>query len=541
MSWDAIRIVFTCAFISSWCRIITWFCLLTVLPLVAAVIYDYIYSPSKIKGVFSIPGELPVLGHLHLLLCNPSKVYMDWARQYSKSVFQIRLGNRRVIVVNSYDDVVDIWMNHSCQNNSRPMSYTFHGLVSSYQKFTVGSTPQSATYKRKKRAVSQLLNCKSVSSRNLVICMEIEYILHKLVSEATNSDVELVTYLKYFTLRCSVFLMYGLHLDCFGEDNALCNEIIYVESEIIKLRSPISNLEDSIPFLKYFPPLTNAQKAKECGHRRERYMSELYSRFRESAKEGNSECMNSFVGQLLIEEDSKRLNDAEIYSICLTFISAGLDNTPLNLNYLIGILSQPITGKLFQTKAINCILENSRGYAVKAWELLNKSDLKNVYVHALVLETLRQFSVLPLSLPRTTTKSFTSGNIQIPAGSHLFMNAYAANHDEGHFDNPFEFRPERWIDDNSQINFATKVNQHFAFGAGSRMCSGNGLALRQMYIFMVKFLLMFEVHPPDSNLMVTDPFLSNGNALATSFEPRSHNVKLTLRNSEKIHGMALKS
>lgn len=543
MPWEAVYRIFSYIHNFIWSRFGSWFCMLVVLFLVIVIICDYIYQPQTIKGIYSIPGELPIIGHLHLLLRNPAKVYMNWAERYNKSVFQIRLGERRVVVVNSYDDVVAIWMNRSCQNNSRPLGYTFHGLVGSYQSFTVGSTPQSTTYKRKKRAVSQQLNTKSISSRNLAISEEIEFVLGKLVNEATNTDVDLAKYLKYFALRCSVFLTYGLHLDCFGRDDVLCNEIISNESEIIKLRSPISNLQDSIPLLRFFPMFTNAHKAVDCRYRRERYMNELYTRFKNEVREGNNESIDSFIGQLLVESSDKLLSEAEIYSICLTYISAGLDNTPLNLNYLLGMLSQPEVGQLYQSKAINEILSNADGDVARAWEQLNESGLRNVYVHALILETLRQFTVLPLSLPRTTTKSFLYGDVEIPAGTHLFMNAYAANHDRNHFEYPLEFRPERWIDQNGQINFTTKANQHFSFGAGSRMCSGYSFALKEMYIFMVKFLLLFEIHPPDFNLMITDPFLSNEVPHATSFEPRNHNIKLALLqfpNHERLRDTLLK-
>lgn len=69
-------------------------------------------------------------------------------------------------------------------------------------------------------------------------------------------------------------------------------------------------------------------------------------------------------------------------------------------------------------------------------------------------------------------------------------------------------------------------------------------ALKEMYIFMVKFLLLFEIHPPDFNLMITDPFLSNEVPHATSFEPRNHNIKLALLqfpNHERLRDTLLKS
>ena len=58
------------------------------------------------------------------------------------------------------------------------------------------------------------------------------------------------------------------------------------------------------------------------------------------------------------------------------------------------------------------------------------------YIEALVLETLRHFTVLPLSLPRLTTKAIRYKDFVIPKETHLFMNAYSANHDCQIFVNP---------------------------------------------------------------------------------------------------------
>lgn len=92
-------------------------------------------------------------------------IYLTWYKLYNKLVFQIRIGNKRVVVVNSFDDVVGLWINHSCQNNSRPLSYTFHGLVSALQGFTVGSTPASLTFLRKKKVISLCLRKKEIDEK----------------------------------------------------------------------------------------------------------------------------------------------------------------------------------------------------------------------------------------------------------------------------------------------------------------------------------------------------------------------------------------
>ncbi|KAI5955041.1 hypothetical protein KGF54_001602 [Candida jiufengensis] len=499
------------------------------LILISLIAFNLLKDRDSIQGIFKIPGSLPILGHLLEIQLNPSLVFMRWWERYDKSIFQIKIGFRKVVIVNSYEDVTSLWLNHACQNNSRPLSYTFHSVVSSYQSYTIGTTPFSNTYKNKKKSLSQLLNKPSLKSLIPIINTESNYIIDQILKDINKNDsVNLRDYLRFFVLRCCIHMSYGLILDCFGKDRELCMRIINNENNIIRLRSPISNIQDSILILQLFPSFTNTKSAHECGKIRDRYMRFLYNRLIREIDKGNEECINSMVGKLVTSQCKAQLTDQEINSICLTLVSAGLDNTPLTLDYAIGILSQPRLGESIQSRAIKKVLIE---YDQNDFKNLDGGNKMNTYITAILLESLREFTVLPLSLPRITTKQIIYNNILLPPNTTLFMNAYAANHDPVHFEQPYNFIPERWLN-GDELVYKVKNFQHFAFGAGSRMCSGQNLAMRQMYIFLLKFLLMFKIKPPssDNDLMEVNPFTSNSNPRATSFEPKNHKVHLKLRN-----------
>ncbi|KAI3406654.2 hypothetical protein KGF56_000500 [Candida oxycetoniae] len=395
------------------------------------------------------------------------------------------------------------------------------------------------TFKKKKKVLSERLNKRSIEHHIPLFSNELNVAFRKMMEEATGEDMSVLHHLQYFVLRCVISMAYGIHLDCFGSDMTFAREIITNEADIIRLRSPVSNLQDSVPLLRLLPILTNSSFARNCGVKREKYMSVLYDRLTKGIMQDEDDCLNSIVGKLVIEKCHNLLTDQEIHSICLTLISAGLDNTPLNLNYLLGVFSQPQVGLQYQMNALEEILKNSNGNLVLAWEQSNQPEMVNVYVYALILETLRHFTVLPLSLPRMTTKSIICNNIELPANTQLFMNAYAANHDIDRFDQPFKFCPERWLDRNTNtIKQASRTYQHFSFGAGSRMCAGHNLALREIYMFIVRLLLLFEINTPSTLLMNMDPFKNNRNPRATSFEPQPHYIQLKLRKLpgyERLH------
>jgi phenylacetate 2-hydroxylase len=108
---------------------------------------------------------------------------------------------------------------------------------------------------------------------------------------------------------------------------------------------------------------------------------------------------------------------AEIDSIGLTMVSAGIDTIPGNLIMGIAYLSSP-HGQEIQKRAYDEILKvYPHG---DAWEKCLLEE-KVPYVTALVKEVLRYWSVIPISLPRVSTKDIPWKEAIIPAGTTFFM------------------------------------------------------------------------------------------------------------------------
>lgn len=99
-------------------------------------------------------------------------------------------------------------------------------------------------------------------------------------------------------------------------------------------------------------------------------------------------------------------------------VSAGLDTVPVNLVMGLAYLSSP-EGQAVQAKALKAI-EEAYLDGAEAWErgLLEE---KVPYVTALVKETLRYWTVIPICLPRASIKDIPYEGAVIPAGTTFFM------------------------------------------------------------------------------------------------------------------------
>jgi phenylacetate 2-hydroxylase len=108
---------------------------------------------------------------------------------------------------------------------------------------------------------------------------------------------------------------------------------------------------------------------------------------------------------------------AEIKSLCLTMVSAGLDTVPGNLVMAAAFLASP-EGWHVQRKAFDEIMKVYPNG--DAWEKCLVEE-KVAYVTAFVRETLRFWTVIPICLPRKSVKSIEYNGAIIPAGTTFFM------------------------------------------------------------------------------------------------------------------------
>ncbi|PVH15613.1 uncharacterized protein CXQ87_003459 [Candidozyma duobushaemuli] len=506
---------------------------LLLLLLLAAVLASAAIANRKsaIPGALHLP-TFPIVGHAFLVQNNPARAFMEWSKKYNRPSFVIRLGTTPVLVVNSHRHASELWIRHSSATGSRPVFHTFHNVVSATQGFTVGSTPAGASCQRKKKCIGKQLSPQTVGSDwaarivNRQSAKTVQHLLRKSMARfgcrTPYDDWSLLRHAQYFVLGCALEYTYGIRLEAYGIHHDLANAVVETENKIIRLRSPLANYQDYLPGVRNFAFSTKAEMAAKS---RDQYMDEFFRVFQRNLQKNHPEAVSCLLGRVFTQPG--RLSLAETKSICLTMVSAGLDNIALSFDHLMGHLATPkgykMQDRLF--KELIKIYQNSSA----AWDAV-ACENTSTYALALIHETMRFFTVLPLSLPRETTKDVLFDGMLIPSGTILLMNAFAADHDEEVFEKPYEFMPERWIDENGKI-VDEKYLRHFGFGAGSRKCSGIALAVKEFYVLLCRMVLVFHIKRPLSaaDEMEMDPFKNNSYPSATSFEPKEFKVWLKPR------------
>ncbi|TCD67847.1 hypothetical protein EIP91_011909 [Steccherinum ochraceum] len=122
------------------------------------------------------------------------------------------------------------------------------------------------------------------------------------------------------------------------------------------------------------------------------------------------------------------------------------------------------------------------------------NDLESLtYVKAVVLETLRWMPAVPLGIPHSLTTDDECNGYHLPKGTILMVNAWAMMKNPEDYPDPDDFKPERFLDAEGNINPDVRDPRTIAFGFGRRICPGSDFAISLLSICIASMLHVFEI------------------------------------------------
>ncbi|KAI5239928.1 cytochrome P450 [Aureobasidium subglaciale] len=491
-----------------------------------------------IKGIPEVPGAIPIFGHLLKLGEDHASSCEKWWRQYNEPVFQIKLGNTRAVVFNSFEACRDILVKHHNAVIDRPKLYTFHGVISSTQGFTIGSSPWDSSCKNKRKAAGTALSRPAMRNYHPMFDLESFCILRDMHKDSNNSDpnieISIRPYIQRFALNTTLTLCYGIRMDDTYDD--LLREILHVGSAISLLRSASENMQDYVPALRYLPNNDKTTRSKDLRSRRDAYLNLLLDEVREMIKKGTDKpCISAAI----LKDEETKLTGVEVSSICLSLVSGGFETIPGTLTSCLGSLCTP-EGQIFQERAYADIKRHYPDIR-DAWQNSFQEE-KVPYLKAIIQEAGRYYTVSSMSLPRRTVTEVNWNGAIIPPKTMILVNAQAGNHDSDHFGPDAKtFNPERWLEPITEKNhmgpFQERVltsQAHLSFGAGTRACSGQLIATRLLYSALIRILSSYKLVASESEPPNTDYVDYNQFKTALVAIPRDFKVRLIPRDKQTM-------
>ncbi|XWS57341.1 hypothetical protein CRYUN_Cryun09bG0165900 [Craigia yunnanensis] len=272
--------------------------------------------------------------------------------------------------------------------------------------------------------------------------------------------------------------------------------------DIIDIQRRLQMSFDDFKILNMFPSLGKIffykrwKKLRQLRQDQENVMLP-FIRARKDKRDQKTRCNEPFstlpyVDTLLdlqLPEENRKLEEPEIVTLCSELFTAGTDTSSTTLQWILAnLVKYPhIQEKLFM---------EIKGVISDAELEIKEDDLpKMPYLKAVVLETLRRHPPTHFLVPHAVTKDVVLGGFLVPKNSIVNFTVAEIGRDPKIWENPMEFKPERFLNDEGGEAFdstGSRKNKMMPFGVGRRMCPAYSLALHQLEYFLANLVWHFK-------------------------------------------------
>ncbi|XP_011015161.1 PREDICTED: cytochrome P450 78A7-like [Populus euphratica] len=448
------------------------------------------------KGHRSIPGPrgLPIFGSLYTLsrgLAHRTLASMAWKRANTQ-LMAFSLGSTPVVVASDPHIAREILT--SPYFADRPIKQSAKSLMFSR---AIGFAP-SGTYWRLLRRIASthLFSPRRILAHESLRQLECTTMLRNITNEQRlNGFVTLRKHLQFASLNNIMGSVFGKTYDM-SQDRQELEELRDMVSEGFELLGAF-NWCDYLTWLNYFyDPFRIQKRCSKLVPRVRKLVKDIIAEHRHG-EPGEVGDDGDFVDVLLSLEGEEKLQDDDMVAVLWEMIFRGTDTTAL--------LTEWVMAELVLHTEVQEKLRRELDMAVKDRSLSEVTDSemsKLPFLQAVVKETLRVHPPGPLlSWARLCSSDVQLSNgMVIPADTTAMVNMWAITHDPHVWEDPLEFKPERFIE--ADVDVRGGDLRLAPFGAGRRVCPGKNLGLVTVTLWVAKLVHHFKwvhdgEHPVD--------------------------------------------
>ena len=454
--------------------------IVVVIQLVLITLGVYVLLKKR-NPLDQIPGPkpYPLIGNVHQL--DMDKVFInmaEFAKQYG-GIFKIHIFNKPVVIVNDQHFIHDVLVKQSVEFAGRPHSYRLK-LISGYNSEIAFTDFGPARNGRRKVLSTYIKQFGSGIEKLEEVTQTATDDLITRFAEQHGGPIDPADLLFHCVTDVVAILLTG---DTIGL--ALAKEIKEAMGQGVEaIGAGIGIFLDWFPFLRFFGNKTYKQLQTFVAYQ-DTFMNACLDN---RPRDGFISFMQSMSKQETIDSfmDSRRSQMV----IGFQFFVAGAYTTSSTLTSLMNVLCHhPDIQEKLQREIVE-VIGNSRHPTLK--------DQANMpYLRATVLEVGRFASVVPFAIPHRSMRTCKLDTYTIPENTEVWTNLWALHHDEKLWDEPFQFRPERFLDADGQLVTADHPNRRnvMPFGAGHRVCVGEVFSLSRLFLITARILQNFTILP----------------------------------------------
>jgi cytochrome P450 len=370
-----------------------------------------------------------------------------------------------VISIGSYEVVHDLLEKRKDIYGSRPRSIITGEHIC--KGLGTGLLPYGAQWKTHRRLMSNFLSNRQVRSYRYLQDVESKQLLYDLLGSKDFSGE-----FRRFNLSVIMTLTYGKRLE--SRMSHEIKEFTQIMQDTVGAFShPLSALVDAFPILNRLPHW--AAPWKRMG---DTIFDSTDKFFQENMRYAQSSTSYNWARRISDLKEAQGLSLIELSYIVGVLLEGGFETMTSTLEFftMASVLHPESVGKA--QEELDSVVGQNR--------LPSFDDISNLpYVNSFIKEVLRWRPVAPIAFPHSPRQDDEYRGYHIPKGATIFPNQWAINLDDESFQDPYEFKPERWLQYPDQ--------PLSAFGFGRRSCPGKQIAQNSLFIVIARILWAYNI------------------------------------------------
>ncbi|KAJ0869133.1 putative cytochrome P450 [Helianthus annuus] len=471
-------------------NLFAYFVVPSFIPILVTITYlKWLSSSSRThKNLPPSPWKLPIIRNLHLVGKNYHRSLRKLARKHGPLML-MHLGSVPVVVVSTA---------HAAQEILKTNELVFldRGESDIIRKITYGGKDIALSnygeYWRQLRSivVLHLLSNKSVQSFQQVREEEMTLMIEKIQETCgSNSVVNFTKLILSFS------------------NDVMCRVALGRKYNGKKFNTMVEQFKQLVVAFsvgQYIPSLSWVDELRGL-HARSQKIAKEFDEFLEGVieerlcidtKESVDHQDRSFIDILLEkqkeDESGFQFSRDTIKAVILDIFVAATDTTFTALEWAFSeLLRNPLVMKTLQ-KEVNLLAQGK--------PKINEGDIgKLEYLDAVLKETMRLHAPAPI-IPRASSQDVQIMGYEIETGTRIVINVWAIGRDPAIWEEPEEFRPERFLN-TSSYDYKGSHFEFIPFGAGRRGCPGTQFANTLIKLALANVVYKFDLALPGGENM----------------------------------------
>ncbi|XP_048005692.1 probable cytochrome P450 305a1 [Leguminivora glycinivorella] len=400
------------------------------------------------------------------------KALSQIAKEYSTQVLGLKLGSELVIVVYGDRNIRQVLMEPEFEG--RPNSF-FIKLRCFGKRMGITSADGPLWREHRKFAVKHL---KNVGFGKASMEQEIQHEMARLVEYIRSNSYKPISPKSILATAVMNVLWKYVAGESIEEDRLkLLLDLLSARSKAFSMAGGWLN---QFPWCRFFfPEASGYSLINRINLQISAIIEEAIQKHKNNAASGD-DFIYSFLNQMKLKKGT--FTELQLKIVCLDMFIAGSQTTSnlLEFMFLTVLRKQHIQDKIYDE------IQRFIGNNVPSWS----DSHRLVYTSAFLLEVQRCYAIVPLMGPRRVLSDSIVDGYMIPKDTTVLISVGDLYLDPDIFENPHEFKPERFIDEHGALKNAEHV---YTFGLGRRRCPGDALARSFIFLTFVGILQKFKI------------------------------------------------